>query len=90
MYYVTGVFCMVQRIYVQLTLDISNSQYLELFGNSNKFLGPLAIYYSSKTKNYSISGISSSRTFGYLELILKPLGRFAVVISNFMKENEIK
>ena len=28
---------------MQLTLDISNTRYLDLFGISNKYLGPLAI-----------------------------------------------
>ena len=33
---------------------------------------------------------SVSQTFCYLELVLNPLGRFALVISNFMKKIKIK
>lgn len=57
-----------------LILDISNTQCLKPFGISNKCLGPLAIYYSSKANNYSASRIFL--TFCYLKLISKPFSKF--------------
>lgn len=64
---------------LQLTLIISNTWYLDLFGILHKCLGPLSIYYSSKTSKYSLP-----QMFHYLELILGPLDIFPLVISNFM------
>ena len=53
---------------MQLTLDISNTRYLELFGISNKYLGPLANNYSvSQTLDISNSFLIPPESSRYRE-----------------------
>ena len=49
---------------IQLTLENSNTQFLELFDSSNKFFDPLNIthFFRQKNSNLDISNISVGRT----------------------------